>query len=180
MLPKPKTTCYSRSSAAATTATPIPPGRNTSSTAATPPHANAYQVHAYPLGTRPDHNWRPAIFSFGKNLSPCGEIEYHSPQPAAPTRKTPLRPLQRRRRHYRPRPRRERRCRRVNHRHRRLWPIRQPCRPDRRPHNRKPLRRRVRRETHHARPRTPRRRARNISDKPPHGPDAVPSISRRL
>ena len=30
----------------------------------------------YPVGTRPDRNWRGSIFSFGKNLSPCGVIEY--------------------------------------------------------------------------------------------------------
>lgn len=41
------------------------------------PHDNPYQVSAYPLGTQPDRNWHRAIFSFGKNLSPCGVIEYH-------------------------------------------------------------------------------------------------------
>ncbi|HWE01076.1 MAG TPA: Ig-like domain-containing protein [Tepidisphaeraceae bacterium] len=44
------------------------------------PHANPYQVHGYPLGTLPDRNWRPAIYSFGKNLSPCGVIEYQGPR----------------------------------------------------------------------------------------------------
>ncbi len=43
------------------------------------PGANPYQVHRYPVGTQPDRNWHPAIYSFGKNLSPCGVIEYHSP-----------------------------------------------------------------------------------------------------
>ncbi|HET6251233.1 MAG TPA: Ig-like domain-containing protein [Tepidisphaeraceae bacterium] len=42
------------------------------------PHANPFQVSAYPAGTQPDRNWRPAIYSFGKNLSPCGVIEYQS------------------------------------------------------------------------------------------------------
>lgn len=42
------------------------------------PHTSAYQVPAYPLGTQPDRNWRAAIFSFGKNLSPCGVIEYQN------------------------------------------------------------------------------------------------------
>ena len=32
----------------------------------------------YPVGTQPDRNWRGYIFSFGKNLSPCGVIEYHN------------------------------------------------------------------------------------------------------
>ena len=42
-------------------------------------HANAYQTKAYPpRHTQPDRNWRPAIYSFGKNLSPCGVIEYQS------------------------------------------------------------------------------------------------------
>ena len=30
----------------------------------------------YPVGTQPDRNWRGYLFSFGKNLSPCGVIEY--------------------------------------------------------------------------------------------------------
>lgn len=32
----------------------------------------------YPDGTQPDRNWRGYIFSFGKNLSPCGVIEYQN------------------------------------------------------------------------------------------------------
>jgi hypothetical protein len=32
----------------------------------------------YPVGTQPDRNWRGYLFSFGKNLSPCGVIEYHN------------------------------------------------------------------------------------------------------
>lgn len=41
-------------------------------------NANPYQVRDYPVGTEPDRNWRAAIYSFGKNLSPCGGIEYQS------------------------------------------------------------------------------------------------------
>jgi hypothetical protein len=33
----------------------------------------------YPPGTPPDRNWRPYVFDFGKDLSPCGVIEYQSP-----------------------------------------------------------------------------------------------------
>ena len=43
------------------------------------PGPSPYPVHAYPPGVLPDRNWRPAIYSFGKNLSPCGVIEYQSP-----------------------------------------------------------------------------------------------------
>lgn len=32
----------------------------------------------YPLGTQPDRNWRGYLFSFGKNLSPCGVVEYQN------------------------------------------------------------------------------------------------------
>ncbi|MDB5357685.1 MAG: hypothetical protein JWN24_4138 [Phycisphaerales bacterium] len=38
-----------------------------------------YPTRDYPVGTNPDRNWHPAIYSFGKNLSPCGGIEYQSP-----------------------------------------------------------------------------------------------------
>ena len=34
------------------------------------------EVTDYPVGTQPDRNWRGYVFSFGKNLSPCGVIEY--------------------------------------------------------------------------------------------------------
>lgn len=34
------------------------------------------QFPEYPLGTAPDRNWRGYDFSFGKNLSPCGVVEY--------------------------------------------------------------------------------------------------------
>lgn len=36
------------------------------------------EITDYPLGTAPDRNWRGFLFSFGKNLSPCGVIEYKS------------------------------------------------------------------------------------------------------
>jgi glucose/arabinose dehydrogenase len=36
------------------------------------------EVNAYPRGTQPDRNYRAPLFSFGKNLSPCGGIEYQS------------------------------------------------------------------------------------------------------
>jgi glucose/arabinose dehydrogenase len=34
------------------------------------------QVAQYPIGTLPDRNWRRPAFDFGKNLAPCGVIEY--------------------------------------------------------------------------------------------------------
>ncbi|HEX4795132.1 MAG TPA: hypothetical protein VH370_15160, partial [Humisphaera sp.] len=40
--------------------------------------ADLDEVAAYPVGTHPDRNFHHAIYSFGKNLSPCGGIEYHS------------------------------------------------------------------------------------------------------
>jgi len=36
------------------------------------------EITDYPVGTQPDRNWRGYVFSFGKNLSPCGVIEYQS------------------------------------------------------------------------------------------------------
>jgi len=36
------------------------------------------EITDYPIGTAPDRNWRGYLFSFGKNLSPCGVIEYKS------------------------------------------------------------------------------------------------------
>jgi hypothetical protein len=36
------------------------------------------EISAYPVGTKPEPNWKPAIFSFGKNLAPTGVIEYHN------------------------------------------------------------------------------------------------------
>lgn len=36
------------------------------------------EVTAYPVGTQPEPDWRPAVFSFGKNLSPTGTIEYQN------------------------------------------------------------------------------------------------------
>ncbi|HEY8748123.1 MAG TPA: Ig-like domain-containing protein [Tepidisphaeraceae bacterium] len=35
------------------------------------------EIVDYPAGTRPDRNYRGYVFNFGKNLSPCGVIEYH-------------------------------------------------------------------------------------------------------
>jgi glucose/arabinose dehydrogenase len=40
--------------------------------------ANPDEVAAYPRPTAPDRNYRSPLFSFGKNLSPCGGIEYQS------------------------------------------------------------------------------------------------------
>ncbi len=40
--------------------------------------ADKYQVDAYPVGSRPDADWDPAIYSFGGNRSPNGVIEYKS------------------------------------------------------------------------------------------------------
>lgn len=44
------------------------------------PTANGdpFEVGAYPVGTRPDAGWRPAVFDFGKSVSPNGAIEYRS------------------------------------------------------------------------------------------------------
>lgn len=36
------------------------------------------EITEYPVGTQPDRNWRGYAFSFGKNLSPCGVIEYEN------------------------------------------------------------------------------------------------------
>lgn len=38
--------------------------------------ADLCEVAEYPVGTLPDRNYRPPSFDFGKNLSPCGMIEY--------------------------------------------------------------------------------------------------------
>jgi len=40
--------------------------------------ADPDEITAYPRGTAPDRNFHRAILSFGKNLSPCGGIEYQS------------------------------------------------------------------------------------------------------
>lgn len=37
---------------------------------------DAVEVAEYPAGTQPDRNYRYPTFDFGKNLSPCGLIEY--------------------------------------------------------------------------------------------------------
>jgi hypothetical protein len=39
------------------------------------------EIPAYPVGTAPDPNFRHDSYSFGKNLSPCGIIEYKSDGP---------------------------------------------------------------------------------------------------
>ena len=38
--------------------------------------AYAAEILDYPKGTAPDRNYRGYVFNFGKNLSPCGVIEY--------------------------------------------------------------------------------------------------------
>lgn len=43
------------------------------------PDEDPYDVAAYPVGTRPEKNWRPPMFSFGKSVSPNGLIEYRAP-----------------------------------------------------------------------------------------------------
>lgn len=35
------------------------------------------EVGVYPLGTKPDAKWEPPVLEFGRNLSPCGIMEYH-------------------------------------------------------------------------------------------------------
>ncbi len=40
--------------------------------------ADVAEVGEYPIGTRPDRNWRPPALVFGKNVSPNGMIEYQS------------------------------------------------------------------------------------------------------
>ena len=37
-----------------------------------------YQVHTYPIGTKPDRNWHPALWNLGISLSDNGLIEYKS------------------------------------------------------------------------------------------------------
>jgi hypothetical protein len=36
------------------------------------------QIDRYPVGVRPDANWRPAVYDFGESYSPNGIIEYKS------------------------------------------------------------------------------------------------------
>lgn len=36
------------------------------------------EIPAYPVGVKPDRNWRPAAYSFGKNLAPTGAVEFKS------------------------------------------------------------------------------------------------------
>jgi len=37
-----------------------------------------FEIPQYPIGTLPDRNWRTPVFDFGKDLAPCGLIEYKS------------------------------------------------------------------------------------------------------
>jgi len=37
---------------------------------------DAVQVRRYPVGTRPEAGWTPPALEFGRNLAPCGIIEY--------------------------------------------------------------------------------------------------------
>jgi hypothetical protein len=45
--------------------------------------ADLAEVPGYPVGTRPDPNYRADSVSFGKNLAPTGIIEYKTPGPLA-------------------------------------------------------------------------------------------------
>ena len=38
--------------------------------------ADLFEVTPYPIGTRPEATWRPAVYDFGKSLSPNGAVEY--------------------------------------------------------------------------------------------------------
>ena len=40
--------------------------------------AGPFDIPEYPIGTRPDSNWRKPLFNFGEDLAPVGLIEYHS------------------------------------------------------------------------------------------------------
>lgn len=40
--------------------------------------ADPFEVTAYPVGTQPDPAWRPAVYDFGKSISPNGALEYRS------------------------------------------------------------------------------------------------------
>jgi hypothetical protein len=40
--------------------------------------ADPEEISSYPVGTRPEKHWKPATFSFGKNLSPTGTLEYRN------------------------------------------------------------------------------------------------------
>ena len=62
-----------------TTAIPTPRAASIVLNGGNPTSGNdKYQVNAYPVGTKPDANWDPAIYSFGANRSPNGIIEYKS------------------------------------------------------------------------------------------------------
>ncbi|HEX8916632.1 MAG TPA: Ig-like domain-containing protein [Humisphaera sp.] len=40
---------------------------------------DADEIPAYPVGTKPDPAWRAPAATFGRNLAPCGIIEYRAP-----------------------------------------------------------------------------------------------------
>ena len=40
--------------------------------------ADPGEVSEYPVGTMPERHWRPPMYTFGKNLSPTGVIEYRN------------------------------------------------------------------------------------------------------
>ena len=40
--------------------------------------ADPAEIPDYPAGTRPERNWRAPVYTFGRNLSPTGVIEYRS------------------------------------------------------------------------------------------------------
>jgi hypothetical protein len=41
------------------------------------------EIARYPVGTMPDSHWRLPAMEFGRNLAPCGIIEYHGSGPTA-------------------------------------------------------------------------------------------------
>jgi glucose/arabinose dehydrogenase len=40
--------------------------------------ADPAELPDYPVGTAPERHWRPPVYTFGKNLSPTGAIEYRN------------------------------------------------------------------------------------------------------
>jgi glucose/arabinose dehydrogenase len=40
--------------------------------------ADPAEIPEYPVGTMPEKHWRPPVYTFGKNLSPTGVIEYRN------------------------------------------------------------------------------------------------------
>ena len=143
--------------------------------------ADKYEVNAYPVGTKPDADWDPAIYSFGANRSPNGIIEYKSDAFGGPAQgQHARRPLQRRRRHPRPHARRRRQhpVQRREDRRRRADRLRRPARPRRARRPRQPLRHRARRaEDHPAQAAGRRRRRRAAAAAATRGPSATPTPS---